>query len=185
MTQTGRAVTASRANPIQRVTLRAFEDRDLDFLTRVYAASRDREMALLPHWTELAKQAFLQEQFRLQHRYYQAHYPLARFDVILDYGEAIGRLYVAPMESEVRLMDIALLPERRNGGIGGALIREVMTEANRSGHFVSLHVEPDNPARRLYTRLGFIHVEIVGAYTLMHWRGDGAPDVTPPAPNPL
>ena len=66
-------------------------------------------------------------------------------------------------------MDIALVPERRGRGIGGALIRDVMTEAGRSGRFVSLHVEPENPARHLYVRLGFVDVEQVGVYLLMHW----------------
>lgn len=150
------------------VTLRAVEERDLEFLYRVYAASREWEMAVVP-WGEADGEAFLRAQFRLQHAHYQAHYPNARFDVICGHGAPIGRLYVAPMEHEVRLMDIALLPEQRGRGIGGALIRDVMSEAKRNGRFVSLHVEPDNPARRLYARLGFVEVEQVGVYRLMHW----------------
>ncbi len=35
---------------------------------------------------------------------------------------------------------------------------------------LSIHVEHDNPARRLYDRLGFQHVDTNGVYHLMEWR---------------
>jgi ribosomal protein S18 acetylase RimI-like enzyme len=162
-------VTGPRESALEGVTLRAFGERDLEFLYRVYAASRDREIVLLAHWSEAEQQTFLRDQFRLQHTHYQKHYPNARFDLICAQGADIGRLYVASTTNEIRLMDIALLPERRGRGIGSALIREVMAEASSGGRPVSLHVEPDNPARRLYTRLGFVDVEQVGAYTRMRW----------------
>ena len=166
-----RTMTKSAEYALEGVALRPFEEADLEFLYRVYAASRAREMALLPQWSEADKEAFLRDQFRLQHAHYQEHYPHARFDVVSEHDVMIGRLYVALMEDEIRLMDIALMPERRNRGIGAALIQEVMAEASGSGRCVSLHVEPDNPARRLYVRLGFVDAEQVGVYMLMHWRG--------------
>ena len=155
------------------IRLRPFADADLEFLYQVYAASRDREMALVPQWSAAEQEAFLRDQFRLQHAHYQAHYPHARFDIIELNGEPIGRFYVATMEDEVRLMDIALLPEWRGRGIGSKLIDELLASARTSNRSVSLHVEPDNPARRLYLRLGFTDIEQVGVYTLMRW----------PAPN--
>ncbi len=39
-----------------------------------------------------------------------------------------------------------------------------------TGTRVSIHVEHDNPARRLYDRLGFQHVDTNGVYHLMEWR---------------
>ena len=66
-------------------------------------------------------------------------------------------------------MDIALLPEHRNRGLGGALVRELLDEAAAAGCLVSLHVEENNPARRLYQRLGFRDVADVSFYKLMHW----------------
>jgi ribosomal protein S18 acetylase RimI-like enzyme len=59
-------------------------------------------------------------------------------------------------------MDIALLPERRNRGIGGDLTRALLEFARRAGLKVTLHVEEENPAKRLYDRLGF---EVVGEQT--------------------
>lgn len=156
------------------VTLRAFHEGDLEFLYRVYAASREHEMALLVDWTAAMKEAFLRDQFRLQHHHYQTHYPDASYDVIEKQEEPIGRFYVARMANEVRVMDIALLPDHRGRGIGSALMRELLDEAGRARKFVSLHVENENPAKRLYERLGFIEAGEVGCYELMHWTPPGA-----------
>ena len=158
-----------RPSALDGVTVRPVEDGDLEFLLRVYAASRDREMALVSHWSQTEKETFLQDQFRLQHSHYQTHYPNARYQIILKNAEAIGRLYVAAMKNEIRLMDIALLPEHRNLGIGGALMERLMGEAIESNRFVSLHVEEENPAKHLYLRQGFVDAGEVSFYTLMHW----------------
>ena len=49
--------------------------------------------------------------FDAQHAYYQEHYAGAAFDVILVDGQPAGRLYVARESDEIRIIDIALLPE--------------------------------------------------------------------------
>ena len=87
--------------------------------------------------------------------------------MIEDGGEPIGRLYVARWEDEIRIMDIALLPEHRGHGIGTALLRALLDEAAEAGKRLSIHVELNNPARRLYERLGFAPVEERGVYVLM------------------
>ena len=56
------------------------------------------------------KTTFLQMQFTAQHRYYQAHSPHTAFQVILRKGQPVGRLYVYQGPTEVRIVDIALLP---------------------------------------------------------------------------
>ena len=43
---------------------------------------------------------------------------------------------------------------------------------------VSLHVEDDNPARRLYDRLGFVEIAEVTFYKLMHWIPPGLQHVS-------
>jgi ribosomal protein S18 acetylase RimI-like enzyme len=70
---------------------------------------------------------------------------------------------------EIRLVDIALLPEHRGRGIGGALLRGLLDEGAVSGRRVSMHVERSNPALRLYERLGFERVKDDGIYWLMEW----------------
>ena len=84
--------------------------------------------------------------------------------MILAGGEPAGRLYVARWENELRIVDIALLPEFRGRGIGGALLAELLAEADAAGKPVSIHVERENRAMGLYRRLGFVEVEEVGVY---------------------
>lgn len=56
-------------------------------------------------------------------------------------------------------MGIALLPEYRGQGIGTALLEHLLEAAKTHYPAISLSVSPDNPALRLYRRMGF---EIVG-----------------------
>ena len=162
-------MTDPRPTSYPGVTLRPSEKHDLDFLYGVYAASRAAEMALLTDWSEAQKEAFLRAQFQAQQTHYHSHYPGARFDVIVADGADVGRLYVAPMSGELRLMDIALLPQHRNRGIGRALVQDVLDEASRQGLRVSLHVEAENPAKRLYARLDFVEVGEDSIYKRMEW----------------
>ena len=154
---------------VPAISLRTETDRDLDFLKNLYAASREREMALLVNWSDAQKRDFLDQQFNAQRAHYRKHYPDARFDIIERGGQAIGRLYVAQLKQEIRLMDISLIPAARNSGIGGNICVEIMARAERLGSIVSLHVEDDNPAKRLYERLGFAEIGAVSFYKLMHW----------------
>lgn len=53
---------------------------------------------------------------------------------------------------EYILVYIAVSPQLRGQGIGRKLMEEVI---NKTPGAIALHVEPDNPARRLYENLGF------------------------------
>ncbi|MGZ8165456.1 MAG: GNAT family N-acetyltransferase [Methylobacter sp.] len=142
---------------------------DMDFLCQVYASTRFEETAMLIDWTDEQKEIFLRSQFLTQHGSYHQHYPDACYDVIESEDEKIGRFYVAYMESEIRIIDIALLPPFRSQGIGSVLITKVITEAEASQRFISLHVEDYNPAKNLYERMGFTVAGEVTFYKLMHW----------------
>lgn len=157
-----------RSTSLPGVTLRTFRPDELEFLLRLYATTREDELRRVD-WSDAEKRAFVRSQFELQHTHYQTHYAGADFDVILERGEPIGRIYVYCSPSEIRLMEITLLPERRNRGIGGALTAALCEEAARSGRRVVLHVEPWNPAHRLYARLGFEDAGEEGAYRRMEW----------------
>ena len=150
-------------------TLRPITPEDVLFLERVYASTRAEELALTD-WSEEQKAAFIHQQFTAQDAHYRKHYPGAQFFVIEENGAPIGRLYVDRWSREIRIMDIALLPERRGEGIGARLIVELQEEAQAAGKSLSIHVEKFNPALRLYERLGFKPVEDKGVYLLMEWR---------------
>ena len=149
-----------------QVTRRAVTEDDLPFLFRVYAGTREEELAPLP-WTAEQKEAFLRQQFEAQHAWWREHYARAAFDVVVVDGVAAGRLYVDRWPREIRIVDISLLPEHRGRGLGTRLLREIIAEGNAARKPVSIHVEIHNPARRLYERLGFVPVEENGVYLLM------------------
>jgi GNAT superfamily N-acetyltransferase len=141
---------------------------DREFLFRVYASTREEELALTD-WSAEQKEAFLRQQFTAQDAYYRENYPGAEWSVVLRHGEPAGRLYVHRRPAEIRLMEIALLPAHRNARVGTALLAELMAEARATGKRLTIHVEVYNPAMRLYQRLGFRPVEDRGVYQLLEW----------------
>ena len=151
---------------------------DVEFLKALYASSLEREMALLVGWTDEQKREFLEQQFIAQRSYYRQHYPDARYDVIELDGRRIGRLYVADLRRQLVLMDITLLPESRGTGLGTQFCKDLQAEARLKGKILTLHVEDDNPARRLYDRMGFVEIAAVTFYKLMHWVPDGLQQVS-------
>jgi ribosomal protein S18 acetylase RimI-like enzyme len=155
------------------VTLRPETADDRSFVYRIYAGTREEELAQVP-WTPAQKDAFLQMQFDAQHRHYTERYTEATFRIILADGAPAGRLYVARWPDEIRIMDIGLLPEYRGRGIGSFLLGGLLDEARTAQKRVSIHVERFNPALRLYQRLGFREVADRGVYLLLEWSSDGA-----------
>jgi ribosomal protein S18 acetylase RimI-like enzyme len=149
------------------ITLRPITENDASFLRDLYAQTRVKELAVTA-WTDEFKRAFLDQQFNAQHIYYHEVFAGADFLLILRHGVAIGRIYVHRAASEISVLDIALIPQRRNMGLGSALLGEVIAEAQREGVRVALYVEATNPARRLYDRLGFVLIEPGNVYDLLH-----------------
>jgi GNAT superfamily N-acetyltransferase len=149
--------------------LRATTPADQAFLLRVYAGTRSTEMATVA-WTDEQKAAFIQMQFDAQSQHFHEHYENTSFDVILLDGQPAGRLYVARWPGEIRIVDIALLPEFCNRGVGTRFLRELQEEARAAGKPLRIHVERFNPALRLYERLGFKQIEDKGVYLFLEWR---------------
>ena len=148
------------------ITLRPISESDQEFLYRCYASTRIEELALVP-WSDADKEAFLRMQFRAQAEHYSKHYSMAEFQVIQVDGRPAGRLYVARWEKEIRIVDITLLPAFRGRGVGSHLLNALIAESEQSKKPLSIHVEKNNPAMRLYVRLGFQAVGDVGIYDLM------------------
>jgi ribosomal protein S18 acetylase RimI-like enzyme len=166
----------NEVNQEDSISLRPIADEDMQFLLNLYATTRMDELAQLD-WTNEQKAAFIVQQFTAQHHHWQANYTDTTWDLILCDGIPIGRLYVSRWPEEIRIIDIALMPEHRNAGIGTRFFRALFEEADSTGRKVSIHVEVFNPARRLYERLGFVQAEDRGVYLLME-RPVNAPVVT-------
>jgi GNAT superfamily N-acetyltransferase len=150
------------------VELRPAGDADGAFLFEVYASSRRDPLAPLG-WDRPTVDAFLRTQFEAEERDWRHHQPGAQCCVVLRGGVPVGRLYLARTDQELRVMDIALLPEHRGHGIGTALLQQLLDEATRTRRTVRANVERSSPAVRLYRRLGFLHAATRGASWLMEW----------------
>ena len=154
--------------PREAVAFRACTPEDVPFLRYLYGTTREDELQVVP-WNEEAKANFLDMQFRAQKYDYEEKYPESDFLVIELQGRPIGRLYIDRDPEEIRILDIALLPEYRGRGLGRVLLEEILAEGRSTGRRVTIYVEHYNPARHLYDRLGFQHVDTNGVYHYMVW----------------
>lgn len=145
------------------VTYRDMTDADLPFVAALYASTRAEEVAATG-WPPEMQAAFLQQQHQAQHAHYRRHYADAAWLIIQHHGTDAGRLYLDHGADDLGVIDISLVPAARGQGIGGAVLRDVLAMAAGSGRAVGIHVEKNNPARRLYDRLGFAMAEDKGVY---------------------
>ncbi|HUR35797.1 MAG TPA: ribosomal protein S18-alanine N-acetyltransferase [Vicinamibacterales bacterium] len=113
---------------------------DIDDILRIESASFTNP------WT---REMYLSE---LEHRDVSFFY-IARDAV----GEPIGFCSCWLVLDEVHINNLAVLPERRRGGVATALLTRVLDDgAGKGAHRATLEVRRSNePALRLYEKLGF------------------------------
>lgn len=142
--------------------LRTVAETDYPFLRRLYRDVRSQELSATG-WPQADIDAFCDAQFALQDSHYRQHYPHACFYVIEQSGEPVGRIYLSDAPAVLGLMEVSLLAGQRGHALGSQLLQWLCALADASARPMELHVEPDNPARRLYARQGFVLVEPVVA----------------------
>ena len=153
----------------EQVNLRPVTAADEAFLLAVYGSARADELARVP-WSEEQKQAFVRMQFAAQRDHYAAMYPQARHDIICLEETPVGRMYVERDAKRLHVLDITVLPQHRNQGVGVTLLRRLMDEAGASGKAVTIYVEFFNPSLKLFERLGFQREKEEGYQFLMRWQ---------------
>jgi len=155
-------------NEATSVTLRPAVPEDEAFLYELYCSTRAHDIGVAglgPAQQDL----ILKMQFTGQQQQYRMDFPEADHDIILLEGRPIGRVMVQRTRERNTGVDIALLPEHRNSGIGGMLIKNLLIEAQEAGKPFRIHVERLNPALRLYERLGFKTVGETPTHSVMEW----------------
>lgn len=143
---------------------------DESFLYDLYFAVRGPEFALAPV-SEEQRVALIAMQFRAQMGAYAAMYPNSCCHIVLLDSRPIGRLWVARLEDEYHLVDIAIHPDLRNKGIGKALIQRLQADAQQAKLPIRSTVFRFNPGSlRFHQQLGFQIVREDAMHFYMEWR---------------
>lgn len=151
------------------IHLKPIEQDDESFLFQIFAASRAEEMARVP-WDDSLKRAFLWSQFQAQSEQYRIKYPTGDFSVILLDTQPVGRLYLGRLEEQLRIIDLAVLPQFQRQGIAREIMAELMTESRRRHKPIRIYVESFNPALAWFLKLGFQKIDGDDVYYFLEWQ---------------
>jgi GNAT superfamily N-acetyltransferase len=156
---------AYRANSI---SVRLVTSGDEELLLEIYKSSRGDDLRGLG-WDEDRISEFLVMQYEAQQQFHQGEYKQAHDEIVLLSGKPAGRLIVERREYEIRCIDVALLPEHRNNGIGAFLIGKLQEEASRENKPLRLQVIRFSRAVNLFERSGFVRTSETGTHFQMEW----------------
>jgi ribosomal protein S18 acetylase RimI-like enzyme len=150
------------------ITLTPVTSEDHDFLLRLYQSSRGDDLRELG-WSEDRISEFLGMQHEAQRKLLARDYPNILDQIVSLDGQPAGRLAVEPRPDQVRLIDLALVPEHRNHGLGTQLIRQVQEQAQSARLPLRLQVIRFNRAVGLFERLGFTRTSETGSHFHLEW----------------
>lgn len=143
------------ANKDLLVALRPVAPPDSGFLLRLFATTREAELARTG-WPAARRDEFIRGQYQARSTDYIARYPSAEHSIITVNNQDAGVWMVWRTNTEFRLVNIELLPAHQGCGVGSTLIRRLLCEAKSLRLPVHLSVRVDNlAAARLYRHLGF------------------------------
>ena len=154
--------------PASQITLRKVLPEDAQFLERLYFDTRRHEVSAWG-WPAAQQEMFLRMQFNAQHLSYSTAFPDADDHIVSVDDSVAGRIMIVREQADKRVIDIALLEEHRNHGVGTELLRRVIDECAAEDSALRLQVLRGNPAVRLYQRLGFIESGGDAIYMQMEW----------------
>jgi ribosomal protein S18 acetylase RimI-like enzyme len=150
------------------ITLRNAVAEDIPFLAHLYGDTRRHEVSAWG-WPPEQQEWFLRMQFDAQRRSYQASFPDAVDRIVLREDMPIGRMLTCLEHVSLHLIDIALIEEQRQHGIGTYLLGKLLQECQAKGCALRLQVAQGNRAMRLYQRLGFRQTGGDPMYLRMEW----------------
>jgi len=152
----------------QSLILRPADAGDEDFLFTLYAGSHGEDLPSLG-WGPDQIQDFLKMQREAEQRFFAIEFPRADHQIVVVNQERIGRLLVERRQIEIRGVDLTLLPEFRNLGIGSCLIGQLQSEAESGRKPIRMQLIRFSPAIAFFERLGFTRVSETGTHYQMEW----------------
>lgn len=136
------------------IRLKKRSECDSAFLFHLFSQIKKAELHFDLYPEDISSQIF-QMQFNAWEQMVHTNYPGCGDFLITCDSEKAGRLQVDRDSEEFRIINISLLPSFRNRGVGTKIIRDILAEARQKGKPVYLEVDKNNPAVKLYLRLGF------------------------------
>lgn len=171
----------SRQGPVAEganVSLRPAAAGDSEFLYRLYASTRE-DVAAVP-WPAAERERFLRSQWTAQQADYETRFPDSVHSVVVLGGIDVGRIWIDRRPDEIRMLDVAILPEHRNSGVGAQLVGRLIAESQLADLPLRHSVYKANlDALRFYERMGFATVEDFELYVLMEWQREQPTRPTP------
>ncbi len=163
----GVSIDNSEPESSNSINLRPATDEDAAFLLEVYKSSRGEDLRELG-WAEDRISEFLEMQYEAQQRF-QGEHETATDEIVLLAENPVGHLMVERNDQEIRCLDVALLPEHRNNGVGTLLLGKFQDEARRESRPLRLQVIRFSRAVNLFERLGFVRTSETGTHFQMEW----------------
>lgn len=155
--------------PTPSYILRRAEPEHEPFMFRLYASQQT--VAAACALDEAQREQLARMQFRARNLAYAASFPDAVCKLVCSPGgHPFGRLLAAELGHALHVIDISLLPEQRNKGVGGQILRDLQRGCIQSEKRITLQVPCVSPACRLYERLGFRCTSAGEVYAYMEWR---------------
>jgi len=158
------------------ITLRDLGPGDEPLLFALYVAVRSEELGMQA-WPKEMRDGILRTQFDAQRRGYRDQHPGLDEQLIVYDGSPIGWVIVDRSDSRELLgIDIALLADARQHGVGTRVMRRLQAEAADGNRPMVIVVERRNTrALAFHQRLGFRAVSDTDVHRVMEWRHDNQP----------
>ncbi|SDP33875.1 GNAT family N-acetyltransferase [Afipia sp. GAS231] len=128
----------------RQIILRQAEAEHYDFALRLYLLTMQPYVQELVTWDEQEQRATFAAQWKLD-----------EVSIISVEGNDVGWLQVAELPAEIRLQKFYVSPQYQGSGIGSEVLGNLLVAWRSTDKKIVLRVLKNNPARRLYERLGF------------------------------
>lgn len=148
--------------------LKAATEQDASFLFKLFEAQKTAELELY-HVDIHFKNSIISMQWNSKNQSYLHSFPNLQTFVILHEEQAVGSCMIDYTPQEIHVIDILISSTFRNLNIGTLLFKQLQLEAQQQKIPLRLQVAVDNPAKRLYDRLGFNIYQSDPVYLSMEW----------------
>ncbi len=152
----------------QGLNIRPAKPTDKPFLEKLHSSMR-QELRFIDGEKEFVE-SIVTMQFQAQNDGYGSQFPNAMYFIIEKFHEPIGKATLDFGHNEVRLIDIAFLPQATGHGFGRAIIQSFQCAAAKTMLPMTLSVlQHNHAARKLYALLGFKVEAVKEPYYFMAW----------------